>query len=235
MSSEQPSASSRPGFSSWEAAGATRESAPRKALRFLLILAAHGAVLTAAALLVVRPDLIAEGQRIYIRMIEEQPRIAPRPAVTQEARPLPMVKQQTVRRPDPPPPILTAATDEAAPASFTVAPPPPAPPAPPVAAAPPAPPAVTEASFDADYLHNPKPVYPMAARRRGDEGSVLLRVRVGVDGNPLSVEIGQSSGSRLLDEAARDAVLRWRFVPARRGSETIESWVGVPITFRLDR
>jgi len=94
---------------------------------------------------------------------------------------------------------------------------------------------VTEASFAADYLHNPKPAYPAMARRLNQEGEVLLRVRVSAEGNPLSVEIAKSSGFTLLDEAARNAVRQWRFVPARRGGEPIESWVGVPVVFRLDR
>ena len=93
---------------------------------------------------------------------------------------------------------------------------------------------MTEAGFDAEYLHNPKPVYPWAARRRGDEGRVTLRVRVSAQGAALAVEIAGSSGSSLLDEAALDAVRRWRFVPARRGNEAIESWVSVPIVFRID-
>lgn len=212
----------------------SRESVLRKALRFVIIAGAHGAVLASALMLLVRPDLVAEGQRIYVRLIENAPRIEPQPPVIQEARPLPMVKQQTVRRPDPPPPIISSASETQS-TGFAVAPPPPSPPTPPAAEAPAAPPTVTEASYDANYLHNPKPAYPISARRMGDEGKVLLRVRVSTDGSALAVQIGQSSGFPSLDEAARDAVLRWRFVPARRGNDAIESWVGVPIVFRLDR
>lgn len=72
------------------------------------------------------------------------------------------------------------------------------------------------------------------ARRNGEEGTVLLRVLVGRDGTPLKVEIDQSSRSRLLDHAALDAVKGWRFVPARRGTDAIEAWVRVPVSFRLE-
>lgn len=90
------------------------------------------------------------------------------------------------------------------------------------------------ARFEADYLHNPKPVYPLASRRLGEEGRVLLRVRVSAHGLPAEVDIRQSSGFPRLDEAARAAVLRWRFVPARQGTEAVEASVLVPLQFTLD-
>jgi periplasmic protein TonB len=93
---------------------------------------------------------------------------------------------------------------------------------------------LTPPGFDAKYLNNPPPVYPLAARRVGEQGTVLLRVMVKRDGLPLSVDIEKSSGSRNLDVAARDAVWGWRFVPATLGTDPIESWVLVPVVFRLD-
>lgn len=90
------------------------------------------------------------------------------------------------------------------------------------------------ARYDADYLHNPKPHYPEVARQLGQEGRVVLRVRVSVQGTPLAIDIRQSSGFSRLDEAARSAVAHWRFVPARRGDEAVESSVQVPLQFRLD-
>jgi protein TonB len=93
---------------------------------------------------------------------------------------------------------------------------------------------MTPPSFDAAYLKNPKPLYPPAAHRAGERGTVMLRVLVLRDGLPSRVEIDKSSGSRLLDTAARDAVWGWRFVPARLGTDPIESWMQVPVTFRLE-
>ena len=97
-----------------------------------------------------------------------------------------------------------------------------------------APVAHTPARFDADYLHNPKPVYPPLSRRLGEEGKVLLKVRVTAQGTAEQVDIQTGSGYARLDAAARDAVLRWRFVPARRGDEPVAASVIVPITFALD-
>jgi protein TonB len=94
--------------------------------------------------------------------------------------------------------------------------------------------AITAARFDADYLHNPKPVYPHASRRLGEQGKVLLRVYVSAAGLAEKVEVKLSSSFARLDKAAEDAVSRWRFVPARRGDHAIAAWVQVPITFQLE-
>jgi protein TonB len=98
----------------------------------------------------------------------------------------------------------------------------------------PAPPALVAARFDAAYLNNPRPAYPAASRRLGEEGKVVLKVRVAADGRALAVNLEKSSNFERLDEAACQAVARWRFTPARRGDETVESSVLVPLVFRLD-
>jgi protein TonB len=104
-------------------------------------------------------------------------------------------------------------------------------------AAPPAPPrevASTPAVYNAAYLRNAPPRYPLIARRNGVEGTVRLKVFVSKDGKPAQVQLDQSSGSAALDSAALDAVRGWQFLPARRGQEPIESWVVVPVVFRLE-
>ena len=83
------------------------------------------------------------------------------------------------------------------------------------------------------YRTTAKPDYPERARREGKEGRVLLRVLVDIEGRCEIVQIDTSSGSELLDHAARDAVKRWRFSPARDGDKAVASWVKVPIDFRL--
>jgi TonB family protein len=85
----------------------------------------------------------------------------------------------------------------------------------------------------ASYAYAPKPEYPAPARREGKEGRVLLRVLVDEQGKSKSVEIDDSSGSEALDRAAAEAIKRWRFSPARYGNKSVESWVKIPIDFRL--
>jgi protein TonB len=167
------------------------------------------------------------------------PRVEPQKAETppQPPKPRPVAKR-AAPLPLEPLPVLTAPAE--APSAF-VAPPPPviAPPAP-VAATPsppPAPPAplpVTPPVFDADYLVNPAPAYPALARRMGEQGRVLLRVLVNAAGTADEVQVRTSSGHVRLDEAARDTVRRWRFVPAKRGTDPVPAWVLIPISFRLE-
>jgi protein TonB len=92
---------------------------------------------------------------------------------------------------------------------------------------------VSEARADADYLHNPPPEYPSFAKARGWTGRVLLRVHVLASGHPDQVELQHGSGHTLLDDAAVHAVQDWRFVPAKRGATPVDSWVGVPVDFKL--
>ncbi|TMA97559.1 MAG: energy transducer TonB [Deltaproteobacteria bacterium] len=85
----------------------------------------------------------------------------------------------------------------------------------------------------ARYRETPRPDYPESARRDGREGRVLLRVLVDDQGRSKQVEINNSSGSDALDRAAAEAIKRWRFHPARHGDKPVESWLRIPIEFRL--
>ena len=78
-----------------------------------------------------------------------------------------------------------------------------------------------------------KPSYPTSARRAGIQGTTLLGVFVAADGHVGDVVVKQSAGHPDLDAAAADAVRRWRFEPARRGSEPVAMWVLLPVQFRL--
>lgn len=97
----------------------------------------------------------------------------------------------------------------------------------------PVPVAITQPRFDAEYLNNPRPAYPAMSRRLGEQGKVVLRVLVSGEGRAREVQVKVGSGSARLDQAAREAVERWRFVPARQGNEAVETWVLVPIAFNL--
>jgi protein TonB len=87
---------------------------------------------------------------------------------------------------------------------------------------------------DAAYLNNPPPGYPRRLLRRGIEGTVLIRAEVQDDGHCSQVRVKESSGFQLFDEAALSAVQDWRFVPARKGMQTVVAWVDVPIAFRIN-
>jgi protein TonB len=215
-------------------------------LAFLVSAGVH-VVLLSLALSVLAPNTAVERIRtLTVRILDVQ---SARPAPPQAVHQTPPPKRAppAPAAPRPLAPIL-AATDAPA-ADFSVPPQPalspapavaesPAPPAaPPTPRAPPAPPSPVfePARFDADYLNNPRPAYPLLSRRLGEEGRVLLRVRISADGAPLSVETKQSSGYARLDAAAVEAVQQWRFVPARRGEAAVQSSVLVPLAFKLSR
>jgi protein TonB len=89
-------------------------------------------------------------------------------------------------------------------------------------------------SSDADYLQNPKPPYPPISKRLGEQGKVIVRVLIGADGQPQKSEIRQSSGFDRLDQAAVTTVMRWRYVPGKRGGVPEAMWFNVPINFVLE-
>ena len=158
-----------------------------------------------------------------------QPRVEPRPApkpVEQPPMPLLSTPPEVSR------PLAAPTPAPFAPPAPLVAPAPVV--APSVAAAPPAPIATTPPVFNASYLENPAPGYPAASRRLAEQGRVVLRVRVSSEGRAEELQIQTSSGHVRLDEAARETVRRWRFVPAKRGSEPVSAWVLIPVSFRLE-
>jgi protein TonB len=83
------------------------------------------------------------------------------------------------------------------------------------------------------YNTRTRVAYPHDALVHGEHGTVVLRVLVGTDGLPQTVEIETSSGSRSLDIAARDAVKHWTFRPGMRDGVAHSAWARVPIAFDL--
>lgn len=212
-----------------------------------LVAAAHVAGLLALTLIAPRRDVEPMMTPIQVALIQAEapkPPAAPPPTVKPEPAPPPPARVEPKPRPQPatkaaparPTPVPTTAAPSAITNEATA--PTPAPAAPVQAAAPapaaePAPAPVVAARFDAAYLNNPAPAYPPLSRRMREEGKVMLKVLVSPEGLPARIELSRSSGSDRLDRAAEDAVGRWKFVPARRGDQAIESWVLVPIIFKL--
>ena len=90
-----------------------------------------------------------------------------------------------------------------------------------------------EPDYQAAYLKNPVPSYPMVARRMGWQGRVVLNVEVLANGLPGQIKLQQSSGHDVLDNAAIKAVSGWRFVAARQNGQAVAKWFLVPIPFIL--
>lgn len=87
---------------------------------------------------------------------------------------------------------------------------------------------------NADYLHNPHPLYPSASQRFNEQGRTTVRVLIGTNGQAERAEIAKSSGYKRLDDAAINTVMRWRYVPGKRGGAAEAMWFDVPINWTLN-
>ena len=186
--------------------------------------------IAAAALLSYAParNALLQAAPILVELVAPMAE-RPKPAPPLELpKPKPIARH--VERPVETPLLVTVPAEAPSP---TAAPSPPAAPLPQVAAAPELLP-VTPPVFNANYLDNPAPLYPAMSRRMHEEGKVVLRVFVNPKGGADEVQVRTSSGFARLDDAARDSVRRWKFIPARRGADAVPAWVLIPISFRLE-
>ncbi|MCA9538582.1 MAG: energy transducer TonB [Myxococcales bacterium] len=80
------------------------------------------------------------------------------------------------------------------------------------------------------------PAYPPAARRQGIQGNVVFRLTIGADGVVQQARIVAAEPPGVFDDAARAAIERWRFRPARyQGVAQTVTGVEQTIRFELTR
>ncbi len=92
----------------------------------------------------------------------------------------------------------------------------------------------SEPQYAAPALGNEPPKYPLAARRRGMAGRVVIEAVVDRSGRIATAAVAVSSGHRLLDRTALRAVRNWAFQPATRGGRAVGATISIPITFKLE-
>ena len=80
-----------------------------------------------------------------------------------------------------------------------------------------------------------RPVYPDGARRRGEEGDVVVEISVDERGGVVDARVVVSSGFNDLDDAACKAAKTAKFTPARRGSRPVSSVGRLTISFKLTK
>lgn len=196
-------------------AASLREMPPATLTAFTLSVAAHVGLMLWFGPVAIRAPQIAAFEPIEVALVSEP---APRHVLKSVSR-LPIHPQGTIN-PDASEPVTsqteTGAAEPARMASSSQSEEP-----------------LVESRYDVRSLNNPKPPYPLAARRHGMEGRVILHAHVRENGQCTDVQLRQSSGYELLDAAALQTVKRWRFIPASRGETAVASWVEIPITFRL--
>jgi protein TonB len=167
------------------------------------------------------PDVVLSEMSVSIAMQQAavaQPQARPEPP---PPRPQPRIERAEEAIPKP----AEQAVAETAPQPLPVV-------APPAVAT--APVVDIEPDYKASYLNNPRPPYPMVARRMGYQGKVILNVEVLAEGACGAINVFRSSGHDVLDNAAMNTVKSWRFIPARRAGQAITKWFRVPVNFSLE-
>jgi len=81
-----------------------------------------------------------------------------------------------------------------------------------------------------------EPVYPSAALRFGKEGSVTINALISETGNVIRTGILKGLQDDMgLEQAAQDAVKRWKFQPAKKDGVAVKVWKPIVITFKMSR
>lgn len=194
-----------------------------------LVLALHAGLGLAWMMVPEQPAQVIKEMSVSIAM-EQAPVVEEKP---EPPPPKPQPKVEKTEKPLPMPVVRELAEQAPQVVPVSAAPPPPQ-----VAAASPrvsaAPVPDTEPDFKASYLKNPRPAYPMVARKMGWEGRVILNVEVLAEGACGGVNVFRSSGREVLDNAAISTVKSWRFIPARHAGRAVTQWFKVPINFSLE-
>lgn len=211
----------------------------------LLVLAVHGLAVAAALVSepVVAPQLqtsaplygalvsapAAQGQADEKTPDTDAPETEPEPEREAESEPEPLAEAEpALPAPAPEPVLETAVTEKAADQGEQADP----------AETGPASdgnnqPTVIPPRIDARARQNTPPAYPALSRRRGEEGTVLLAIRIDPHGRVVQAQVAESSGFRRLDEAALTAVRRWHYQPATRAGVAIAWEYRQPVVFSL--
>lgn len=80
-------------------------------------------------------------------------------------------------------------------------------------------------------LDTPELHYPSLAKRRRQQGDVIVRGRINSEGRLMDAEILESSGHAALDESALAQAEEWQYRQPSEGRQ--DEWVRIPVQFRL--
>ncbi|WP_026344616.1 energy transducer TonB [Oceanimonas smirnovii] len=85
------------------------------------------------------------------------------------------------------------------------------------------------------FKTRPSPIaYPVQARRRGLEGTVVVEVWLDEQGKQTKRVLARSSGVNVLDKAAIKAIAKWQFSAYIENGQALAHRVQIPIRFKLD-
>ena len=221
------------------------ENVKRFSLGLMGAMLVHGLVLIwlslPASQKIISPDMFSPPTRVAIRFVTP---VAEKPKVKEKPKPVPKVpKVDTVKKEpvvkkltkapikDPLPEILDKIEPAAAPRLHHQPPPPTQ--QKPVEVSKPVLdiiPVVSEARLKGRRV---KPKYPKRSLRMRQEGIVLLHVLISKTGAQQEIKLHKPSRYALLNQAAVKAVKKWTFDPNIVNGQAIQSWVEIPIEFKI--
>lgn len=83
-------------------------------------------------------------------------------------------------------------------------------------------------------VSDPQPIaYPRWAIRQGWQGKFVIAIEIKTDGTVGRYKVMKSTGRRVLDRVATDAVRSWKFHPAVKNGNIIVTCIEIPVTFEL--
>jgi periplasmic protein TonB len=87
---------------------------------------------------------------------------------------------------------------------------------------------------DPRYAKSFQPDFPVGLLQREIEGSVKVRVLVGVDGRVRIIEILSATAPDFAKATQRKALSSWRFSPATRDGVPVEEWQVLTVRFDIN-
>jgi protein TonB len=78
-----------------------------------------------------------------------------------------------------------------------------------------------------------QPIYPSALLKKRIGGKVVVTAIVSPAGKVIKATVKQSSGRNELDQAACNAVMKWKFKPSMRDGKPVQSTCLIPYTFEV--
>ncbi|MEI6893186.1 MAG: TonB family protein [Colwellia sp.] len=91
----------------------------------------------------------------------------------------------------------------------------------------------TVTSYAARLLSSANPVYPYLAQRRHIEMEVKVNFTIGLNGKVKNIEFGPQDKTSYFKSAIRSAIRKWRFSPAVKNNDIIESRMSKIFSFSL--
>ena len=98
---------------------------------------------------------------------------------------------------------------------------------------PPAEPVITPVGTDRRFAGDLQPPYPPALQRQEIEGTVTVRVQVGIDGRVTAVELVKADNPAFFASTRDWALKRWRFKPATRDGAPVVAWITRTVRFEI--